>query len=242
MSESMDKEIRRAVRFYWRTKHAALAKNQGGTRVDQGKRGGATAGKNLDGFRDLLVRVIRKTGQGKAKVFKNKSGVILPGHFRPSKQWDLVVMMGERLIAAVELKSLGGPSFGNNANNRCEEALGSGLDFAVAQREGLLGAGATPFIGYFIVVEDEEKSRIPPVRGNPSVHFRKDPVFEAASYQQRMRILCERMMQERLYSTASVMISPPTAKRTGNYQDLSHPTSLNQLLARLSGHIQAEKK
>jgi hypothetical protein len=241
MSDTLDKEIRKAVRFYWRTKHAALEKNKGGVRVDQGKRGGANAGKNLDGFRDLLVRQVKKTGNKNIEVHQNKAGVILPGHFRPSKQWDVVVMSGERLIAAVELKSLGGPSFGNNANNRCEEALGSGLDLAVAQREGLLGPGATPFIGYFILVEDEEKSRNPPKRGNPSIHFQGDPVFKSASYQQRMRILCERMMQERLYSAASVMSSTATGKRSGSYADLSPETSFERLVSKLNGYITVEK-
>jgi hypothetical protein len=32
------------------------------------------------------------------------------------------------LVAAFELKALGGPSFGNNYNNRVEEALGSAVD------------------------------------------------------------------------------------------------------------------
>jgi hypothetical protein len=240
MSDSIKKEIQKAVRSYWRTKQEALTKNRDGTRADQGKRGGATAGKNLDGFRDLLCRKIKQTGNGNVEVFENKSGVILPGHFRPGKQWDLVAMCGTRLIAAVELKSLGGPSFGNNANNRCEEALGSGLDFAVAQREGLLGAGATPFIAYFILVEDEEKSRNPPKRGNPSIHFQGDPVFQSASYQHRMRILCERMMQERLYSAASVLATSAKAKRTGDYTDLSPETSFEKMVAKLVGHVNIE--
>ena len=242
MSDSIEKDIQKAVRFYWRTKNAALTKNQGSSRVDQGKRGGATAGKNLDGFGKLLIREIKKAGKKKVQVFENKTGVVLPGHFRPSKQWDLVAMSGERLIAAVELKSLGGPSFSNNANNRCEEALGSGLDFAVAQREGLLGKGATPFIGYFILVEDQEGSRKPPQRGNPSIHFKGDPEFKSASYQHRMRILCERMMQERLYSAASVMATPPTAKQTRAFTDLSSETAFSKLVAKLVGHVQVESQ
>ena len=134
----------------------------------------------------------------------------------------------------------GGPSFGNNANNRCEEALESGLDLSVAQREGLLGAGAAPFIGYCILVEDEEKSRSIPKRGNPSVHFDSDPVFKTASYQGRMRILCERMVQERLYTAAAVLTSPPTPAKSGDFADLSTTTSLNRLLQKFLAHIQIE--
>jgi len=147
-----------------------------------------------------------------------------------------------RLIATLELKSLGGPSFGNNANNRCEEALGSGLDLSVAQREGLFGAGADPFVGYCILVEDEEKSRCVPKRGNPSQHFDSDPIFKKASYQERMKILCERMVQERLYTSAAVLATPPNATRSGNYSDLSTTTSLNRLIAKFLAHIQIETK
>ncbi|NCQ36060.1 restriction endonuclease [bacterium] len=232
-------EIRKAVRCYWRTKKAAQKKNQSGKKADAGNRGGATAGKNLDGFGEIFAALAKKVSP-LSHVYQNKSQVILPGHFRPTKQWDLVVIHEGKLIATLELKSLGGPSFGNNANNRCEEALGSGLDLSVAQREGLFGAGATPFVGYCILVEDEDKSRSIPKRGNPSVHFDSDPVFKTASYQERMRILCERMVQERRYTAAAVLTSPPSASKSGDFKDLSTATSLNRLLQKFLAHIQIE--
>lgn len=233
-------EIRKAVRHYWRTKKAAHKKNQTGKKADTGNRGGATAGKNLDGFARIFAALAKQAGPKSLKIYQNKAQVVLPGHFRPTKQWDLVWIHEDRLIAALELKSLGGPSYGNNANNRCEEALGSGLDLSVAQREGLFGAGADPFIGYCILVEDEEKSRRVPKRGNPSIHFASDPVFKTASYQERMRILCERMVQERLYNSAAVIVSPPDAATSGNYKDLTPTTSLNRLIAKLLAHIKIE--
>lgn len=188
------KLIRKAVKHYWHSKASALTKNQSGKKADQGKRGAATAGKNFDGFADVFSKLAKEHGGNEVEVYQNKSHVILPGHFRPSKQWDLVVTNRGRLIAVLEFKALGGPSFGNNANNRCEEALGSGIDLSVAQREGLFGKGANPFVGYCILVEDEEGSKREPKRGNPSAHFAADAVFKEASYQHRMRILCERMV------------------------------------------------
>lgn len=235
-------DIRSAVRFYWKSKTSSLSKNLSGKRADQGKRGGATAGKNMDGFVGLLEKRVAKLACPGLEIHRNKSGVNLPGHFRPSKRWDLVVMFQGRLLATLELKSLGGPSFGNNANNRCEEALGSGLDIQVAQREGRLGAGGSPFVGYFILVEDHEKSRNPPKQAPKSIHFPKYPEFEKASYQERMRILCERMMQERLYTSAAVMVSPAKAKRTGEYADLSAETSFEKLMEKLVAIIKIEAK
>jgi hypothetical protein len=232
--------IRKAVRFYWQSKTNALKKNQSGKKVDAGKRGAATAGKNFDGFAEMFAKLAKKHGSKKLEIHQNKSNVVLPGHFRPSKQWDLVLTFEGRLIAAMEFKALGGPSFGNNANNRCEEALGSGLDLSVAQREGLFGAGASPFIGYCILVEDEDKSRCPPKRGNPSKHFAADPAFKTASYQQRMQILCERMVQERIYTAAAVVASPPNATKSGRFSDLTTNTSLNKLIAKFVAHIEVE--
>jgi len=67
-----------------------------------------------------------------------------------------------------------------------------------------------------------------------------DPVFKTASYQERMRILCERMVQERLYTVAAILTSPPNAEKTGNFADLSTATSLNRLLQKFLAHVQIE--
>ena len=63
----------------------------------------------------------------------------LPGFFRPSKRWDLVVVHKDRFVAAVEFKSQVG-SFGNNLNNRTEEALGNATDLRTAARERAFGS------------------------------------------------------------------------------------------------------
>ena len=233
-------EIRKAVRSYWRNKKTAQKKNRAGRKADAGNRGGATAGKNLDGFATLFAKLAKSKASKDLKIYQNKAQVVLPGHFRPTKQWDLVLIYQGRLIATLEFKSLGGPSFSNNANNRCEEALGSGIDLSVAQREGRFGFGADPFVGYCILVEDEEKSRRVPERGNPSLHFASDPAFKTASYQDRMRILCERMVQERLYTAAAVLTSPQSALKTGAYGELSPTTSLNRFIAKFVAHIEIE--
>ena len=59
-----------------------------------------------------------------------------------------------QLVTAMEFKSQVGPSFGNNFNNRSEEAIGSATDIWVAYREGRFGKTPTPFLGYFFLLED----------------------------------------------------------------------------------------
>src|SRR5437899_2087006 len=63
----------------------------------------------------------------------------LPGYFRATKDWDLVAVHQNHLVAAIEFKSQRGPSFGNNVNNRVEEALGNATDLWTAFREGAFG-------------------------------------------------------------------------------------------------------
>ncbi|NBB81575.1 MAG: hypothetical protein GVY36_19400 [Verrucomicrobia bacterium] len=52
--------------------------------------------------------------------------------------------------------------------------------------------------------------------------------------------LCERMVQERLYTAAAVLTSPPNASKSRDFKDLSTATSLNRLLQKFLAHIQIE--
>lgn len=190
----------------------------------------------MDSFREMIGDIAHAHGPKGIAVYRNKSLVVLPGFFRPTKQWDLLVVHDGRLLAALELKSLCGPSFGNNANNRCEEALGNAYDFRKAQSEGLFGSGASPFLGYFILVEDSKGSK--KAVGPASPHFPSDKCFQGASYQNRMHLMCEKMVQHQLYSCASVLTAPASA--TGEFADLAANTSFRTLLSRLAAHLSSE--
>ena len=115
--------------------------------------------------------------------------------------------------------------------------MGSGYDFRKAQSEGLFGRGASPFLGYFILVEDSPGSREPVSANSP--HFPTDKIFHSSSYQQRMKILCERMVEQQLYSCASVLIAPNESK-SGDSSHLSNQTTFRFLLSRLAGHLASE--
>ena len=89
---------------------------------DYGNRTAVTGGKQLDGFVMLVTELLVECGLPDASVHTKKRDVVLPGYFRPAKEWDLVVVYQGNLMATVEFKSQVG-SFGNNFNNRIEEAL-----------------------------------------------------------------------------------------------------------------------
>ncbi len=115
----------------------------------------------MDGFTALITDIIHKNGLAHAQIHQERSVLTLPGCFRPTKLWDILVMHNGQLIAAIELKSQVGPSFGNNFNNRTEEAIGTAHDLWTAYREGAFGKQPRPFIGWLMLIEDAAGSRSP---------------------------------------------------------------------------------
>src|SRR5690606_31489474 len=111
---------------------AARQKQIEAGRSDAGSRGAVTAGKNMDGFVALMIDLVEANGLKDATIVREgRIPLTLPGYFRPTKQWDMLVLRESRLVAALELKSQVG-SFGNNFNNRTEEAIGTAQDLWTA--------------------------------------------------------------------------------------------------------------
>ena len=147
-----------AIKHFWHTR-GRQAKNQGSKtgQRDTGLRAAVTGGKHLDGFvvlcRDLLV----ESGLPEATVFWNKS-LELPGYYRAEKSWDLLAVADGHLLAVIEFKAQVGPSFGNNFNNRTEEAVGNATDLWAAYREGAFSPSQRPWLGYVFILEDCPRS------------------------------------------------------------------------------------
>ena len=99
------------MKYFWSSRQRALEDKIRKGSVDQGNRGGATAGKNLDGFAALIASEVKKMALRGLEIHLFKQLVVLPGYFRPAKQWDVVIVFKGKLLAAIELKSLGGPEY-----------------------------------------------------------------------------------------------------------------------------------
>lgn len=233
-----ERQARDAVMAFWGNREKARQKQIEAGVVDQGERAGVTSGKNMDGFIALIIDLVRANGLGHAAIKRQRAVLTLPGYFRPTKLWDLLVINRDRLVAAIELKSQVGPSFGNNFNNRSEEAIGTAHDLWTAYREGAFGEQPKPFIGWLMLVEDETRSRSP-VR-DTSPNFPVFPEFQGASYLKRYDILCQRLVKEGLYTTAALMASPRSAVATGQFSELSEMTNLKTFVTSFAGHIAAE--
>lgn len=227
--------LRLAVQTFWQARRTAHEKNTLGDRADAGTRGAVTAGKHMDGFVELVKAVVTANGLDAADV--KTRGCTIPGFFRATKDWDILVVHKGVLVAAIELKSQVG-SFGNNFNNRTEEVLGSATDLWTAYREGAFHHGkkpgtdeARPFVGWLMVLEDSPKSTAP-VRSEPA-YYQAFPEFKGASYLRRYELLCEKLVSERLYQAAAIVSTAATAEQTGDYAE----QGMRLFVAELAGHV-----
>ncbi|MDK9725601.1 MAG: PaeR7I family type II restriction endonuclease [Sterolibacteriaceae bacterium MAG5] len=205
-----------AVTHFW-TLRASQKERQAATgRQDAGNRGAVTGGKHADGFVRLIADIVKDAGLADASIrYAEKKARTLPGYFRPSKEWDLIVVSGDRLVAAVEVKSQVG-SFGNNFNNRVEEALGNATDFWAAYAKGAYTPSARPWLGYLFMLEEQPRSMAPtrPIRLEP---FAVDDAFQGLSYAQRYELVCTRLVRERLYDAACFFTSAANSGRQGQF-------------------------
>ena len=108
-----------AVRQYWIVREGQALKQRESGRLDAGLRGAVTGGAHMDAMAELMESIFIDAGFAPSSISR-RSAVELPGYFRPEKKWDLVVVHGDALAAAIEFKSQVGPSFGNNYNNRTQ--------------------------------------------------------------------------------------------------------------------------
>jgi len=162
--------VKRAVRHYWKTLREQAGRQRADGRVDTGNRTAVTGGKQMDGFCDLLTGVLADNGITQPEIHRH-SQLEIPGYFRPTKKWDMLVFQDRVLLAAIEFKSQRGPSFGNNLNNRTEEAVGTANDVLTAYRERVFGDQAPkPWLGWLMLLDDCDACQRPVKIAEP--HFR----------------------------------------------------------------------
>jgi hypothetical protein len=228
--------VSRAVARYWETRATQRNKQKQTGKADQGLRSAVTGGAQMDGFIDLFKELIVATGVPASCVYRNKD-VELPGFFRPTKEWDLLVVRDSALLLAIEAKSQVGPSFGNNFNNRTEEAMGSALDLWTAYREHAYLASPQPFLGYFFMLDDCDASNNPVKVREP--HFKVFPEFVGASYRRRYELFCRKLVLERHYTASAFITSTAGDGSRGVFSTPADDLSLERFAKILVGHLTA---
>lgn len=228
----IDSRLQGAIQSYWNARAKNKAKQVKGGKIDAGTRGEVTGGAQMGAVEVLVADILCDAGLKKIDV-KTRTALELPGYYRSEKKWDLIVVSEGLLVTAMEFKSQVGPSFGNNFNNRSEEAIGSATDIWVAYREGRFGKTPTPLLGYFFLLEDCDRVKNP-VR-NKEPYFKVDPVFDQASYSKRYELLIRRLVLERVYSAACLVMA--TNSRKTKITQPAEDLSFQRFVASLRGHV-----
>ena len=216
----IDERLREAIQSYWNARAKNKEKQVESGKIDAGTRGEVTGGTQMGALEVLVADILCEAGLKRLDV-RTRTSLELPGYFRATKKWDLIVISEGQLVLAMEFKSQAGKSIGNNVSNRSEEALGSARDLWTAYREGRFGKAApTPFLGYLFLLEDRTNVKLP-VR-NKEPYFKVDPVFRGppalskaggtvkyrgVTYAERYELLCRRLVLERIYNASCFMMA-----------------------------------
>jgi hypothetical protein len=226
--------FRSAIEHWWTSKESAQTKkSQGGTRDVN------LHGKTMDGFAATIRDFLSGLGVKPEHVFAGGHLAtipsILPSYFRPSKNWDVVVLSNSRfhaapddkgseptLYAAVEFKSQD-KSIGNNQNNRMEESIGNAHDFwTTYAHSGFARQQPRPWLGYLFVGKYNEESDSKPVKIKQP-HFLamqpfrgvgndNDEVFEGPSYAERYKLFMKQSVGARLYDAGAFIVTDERIK------------------------------
>lgn len=244
---NIDKRLQAAVQSYWNARRQNKEKQVKSGKIDAGTRGEVTGGTQMGGLEVLVSDILCEAGLKKVDV-RTRTALELPGYFRATKKWDLIVVSEGALILAMEFKSQAGKSIGNNVNNRSEEAVGSAKDIWTAFREGRFGKSPAPFLGYLFLLEDRDNVKIPVANKEP--YFPVDPEFRGeshlkdtaahrryrgVSYSKRYELLCRRLVLERLYTSACFMMA--TNSRVTKLTQPADDLNFQRFVAALRGHV-----
>jgi hypothetical protein len=234
--KDLDEHTAKAVAHYWQTRADQRQKQVSIGKADQGLRSAVTGGAQMDGFIDLFSEAITRAGIPEQFIFRKKAAE-LPGFFRSTTEWDLLVIRDHRLITAINAKSQVGPSFGNNFNKHTEEAMGRALDLWATYREGAYLDSPQPFLGYFFMLEDCEASHRPVGVRKP--HFKVFPEYVGASYMRRYELFCRKLVLDRHYSAAAFITSSATGGLEGAFKTPAGDLSVDRFAKILVAHAAA---
>ena len=222
------------MKTFWQIRDRQIKDQERRGGSDQGARSAVTGGKQMDGFVRKIIELMTARGVDEGNIYTKKTH--LPGFFRPVKGWDIVVVVDGVLMAAIELKSQVGLSFGNNFNNRTEEAMGTALDIWTAYREGAFCTSPAPWLGYLFLLEDCPESRSP-VR-TQETNFPVFKEFRGASYAKRYELFCRKLVRERQYNAACFIIADRERSNSAeSYIEPADDLSADLFLSQLNRHV-----
>jgi hypothetical protein len=186
-----------AALLQWLTiKETQAAASAAAGRAQEGRRSSVTGGGHLAPVNQLVAEDVASVLGSTTLMHRNRAAT-LAGYYRATKSWDLLVTdaAGTPVMVA-EFKSMAG-SEGNNLNNRADEMFGIAEDARAAEEHGIL----PPLVRAFVFIMGATAESLRPVGASPALGV-ADPIFQSASYMDRMAIMLERMRDNGLYDLA----------------------------------------
>ena len=176
--------------------------------TQEGNRGVMIGGGAMNGFAYADQVVALSAGVPEDDIIISRSAqdrrATLPGFFRPSKNFDFVIIQNQIPVVALEFKSINS-SFGNNMNNRADEAIGQGTDLNAMYDGNGISAGDF-FSGYILCMADTEDSRrVTREITLPLINLNIE--MNRLSYQGRGDAMCLRLEEECTWTCTSFLSS-----------------------------------
>ncbi|WP_432108428.1 PaeR7I family type II restriction endonuclease [Streptomyces sp. AA1529] len=232
MDDVKPEGIQEAVKYFWAKRDEQMAKQK-----DGGKAGGAARSNgHIKGFESLVKDLFLDCDIPAGGIRTGKP--YLPGYYRVRKQWDLVVLYKEVLVAALEFKSQVG-SVGKNFSNRFEEALGSSTDLVTAQKKNGPFGAVPPWLGYVFVLEETEETE----KLDRQTHalFDVDPAFKGMSYTQRYQEMISRFVGENVYDAGWFLTTQRAEDGSVKYKEPLPTANARTLQVAIEGRVNLVK-
>lgn len=226
---SGEDKIQKVVDEFWGKRNNLASQHE-----KSGVQGGAArSGAHMKAIQNYVRGLFVEAGLPESSILDGSPS--LPGFFRRSKSWDIVVVYKNTLVAAIELKSQVG-SVGNNANNRIEEAMGNAFDLGTVQKNNQTFGEVPAWLGFVMVLEETAQtvSELRPLK-NPT--FPVDPVFESMTYSSQYQIALSRFVSEGLYDAGWYLCTASNGDGSYRYSEplatASHKTFEGLIKARV---------
>ncbi|MBP2251280.1 hypothetical protein J2754_001601 [Halarchaeum solikamskense] len=229
-------EVSDAVEWYWETLSDQADDQRDSDNTARGRRAQVLGGAQMDGFAGLIEDALVEAGLPRDDVLHDHDAT-LPGYFRATKRWDIAVVHEDEVLAAIELKSIAS-SFGNNLNNRVEEAVGNNIDIHEAYENGVIEQPKPPWVGYLILMADNEDSSSSVRVREPNLDI--DDEYRDASYIDRARLLCERLVRQGVVDSTAFLTSGEGEGLDGGYEEPNPDLTFQRFLDDLVAHVETQ--
>lgn len=93
----IEKRLHEAVQSYWDGRRENKKKQEQSGKLDAGTRGEVTGGAHMGALEGLVAEILCEAGLNRLDI-RTHTALELPGYFRATKKWDLIVVSEKQLV------------------------------------------------------------------------------------------------------------------------------------------------